>query len=284
MNLIKLFEQFPTKESCIKFLEEKRWNGKAQCPYCKSNKISKHNQHHTRVNWQCQECTKSFSVTVGTIFHNTHLDLRQWFYVIALMMNAKKRLSACQVARDLDMRVATVWSMMHRIRSVMKTEQKDLLSGIVEMDETYVGGKPKKSKKDEDGNDKGNPKGRATKKEAVVGIIKRNGEVRAENVDTKNSTLITDEYRAYSKMMNYIKHKTINHSYEYARKEKGFNIHSSTIESFWALLKRGIVGQFHKVSKEYLSKYLDEFEYSYNRRQLDSSIVFDDMVSRMLRA
>jgi transposase-like protein len=297
MNILQLISKFSSQEICIKHLEQVRWGDKVTCVYCGSDNNypnEKELRHH------CNDCRKSFSVTVGTIFHHTHIELQKWFLVMSLMMNAKKGLSAYQIARDLGIRRATVWSMTHRIRKAMTTNQANLLQGIVEMDECYVGGKPRKeTKNDNDDNNKGNPRGRATKKEAVVGIIERNGEVRAENVDkdklnfngllelvrknvnTSNSTLITDEYRAYSKMMNFIKHETINHSYEYSKKGNGYNIHSNTIESFWALLKRGIIGQFHKVSKKYLNRYIDEFCFRYNQRENKS--IFDMLLINSVR-
>jgi len=136
-SLIKLFKKFPTQESCIKYLEKIRWKDGVECPYCKSGKTCKHTKQG-RQNQQCWNCKKSFSVTVGTIFHHTHLDLRYWFYIISLMISAKKGISACQVARELDMRRPTVWSVMHRVRKALATEQGELLRGIFEMDETYL--------------------------------------------------------------------------------------------------------------------------------------------------
>ena len=129
-SLLSLFKKFPTQESCIEHLENIRWKNGAVCPYCQSQKISQHNIKGRRQNWQCQTCTCSFSVTVGTIFHHTHLDLRNWFYILSLMINAKKGLSACQVARDLEMRRTTAWEVMHKIRKAFATEQKELLTGI----------------------------------------------------------------------------------------------------------------------------------------------------------
>lgn len=141
-SLIKLFKKFPTEESCIAFLESIRWKGGIICPYCGSVKTCNHNtkvsETRNAKRHQCQDCHKSFSVTVGTIFHHTHLDLRKWFWMISMMLNAKKGISACQVARELEMRRPTVWLKMHQIRSAMNTEQKELLTGIFEMDETYV--------------------------------------------------------------------------------------------------------------------------------------------------
>ena len=295
MNIISIINQFPNQEACIAYLEKKRWDGKPVCPYCFSentNHLVKENRHH------CNGCRKSFSVTVGTIFHDSHLPLQKWFLAISLMLNAKKGISSRQLARDLELPVKTAWSMNHRIRKAMK-QDNGLLSGIVEMDETYVGGKPRKEakKKDKDGNDddKGNPRGRATKKECVVGMIERNGRVKASNVnkgslkakdlkelvrtniDTSNTTLITDEYRGYMTMRRIISHLQINHSEAYAN---GM-IHTNTIESFWAILKRGIIGQFHKVSKQYLNAYIDEFCWRFNERKNPHS--FDNLIDNMLK-
>jgi transposase-like protein len=294
MNIINIIKQFPTQESCVNYLEQKRWNGKPICFYCNSentNHLVKENRHH------CNGCRKSFSVTVGTIFHDSRLPLQKWFLAIALMLNAKKGISSRQLARDLELPVKTAWSMNHRIRKAMK-QDNGLLSGIVEMDETYVGGKPRKEakKKDDNDDDKGNPRGRATKKECVVGMIERNGKVKASNVnkgslkakdlkelvrvniDLENTTLMTDEYRGYMTMHRIISHLQINHSEAYAN---GI-IHTNTIESFWAILKRGIVGQFHKVSKEYLNAYIDEFCWRFNERKNKKS--FDKLVGNMLFA
>lgn len=296
MNIIQIFQQFPTQKSCVEHLENIRWGKKPVCVFCSSvntNPLVKELRHH------CNGCRKSFSVTVGTIFHGTHVPLQKWFLLIALMQNAKKGLSACQASRDIDLRRPTVWSMMHRIRNGMNDEGV-LLSGIVEMDESYIGGKPRKeNKKDEDDSDEnknGNPRGRATKKTPVVGIVERGGNVKAKattkfelkfadflkfvkkNVNITESILMTDEYKAYNKMNSIMQHETINHSYEYARD----GIHTNTIESFWAILKRGITGQFHWVSKKYLNNYISEFCYRYNARATNNSDVFTLTLSRML--
>ena len=158
MNLIQIFKQFPDQESCIKHLELKCWNNKPVCPYCQSdntNLLSKELRHH------CNGCRKSFSVRIGTIFDDTRLPLQKWFLAVALMLNAKKGLSSCQLAKDIEVRQATAWSMMHRIRKAMKQDTA-LLSGIIEMDATYIGGKPREEgKKDKDNNDK-DPRGRGT--------------------------------------------------------------------------------------------------------------------------
>lgn len=291
MNIAQVYRKFPTQESCIEYLEQKRWGGVPVCPYCQStntNHLEKQSRHH------CNGCRKSFSVTINTIFHDTKVPLQDWFALISLMLNARKGISACQASRDLGIRRPTVWSMMNRIRKAIQ-EDEGLLSGIVEMDETYIGGKPRKEakKKDKD-DDKGSPRGRATKKEYVVGMIERGGKVKAGNVSkdelkakdlqelvrnnikTSESILMTDEYKGYFGMNKVVKHFSINHSKEYARGQ----IHTNSIESFWAIVKRGMVGQFHKVSKKYLNRYLDEFCWRFNNRDNENN--FDDLVDNML--
>lgn len=295
MNIISIFRQFPTQESCIKHLEKARWGDKPVCPYCGSdntNPLTKELRHH------CNGCRKSFSVTIGTIFHDTRLPMQKWFLAISLILNAKKGISARQLARDLEVNKDTAWSMGMRIREAMK-DDGEMLSGIVEMDETYVGGKPRKSnKKDNDDDNTPSLRGRGTKKTPVVGMVERQGNVKAskatkdtlkskdlnelirKHVSTTGAVLITDEYKGYNKANSILPHARINHSKEYAN---GL-IHTNTIESFWAIVKRGIIGQYHKVSVKHLDKYLDEFCYRYNARNTDNSILFGNTVANMLRA
>lgn len=288
MNIIKIFQKFPTQESCIQHLEAVRWADGVKCAYCGSDNtypMPKENRHH------CNSCKKSFSVTIGTIFHDTRIPIQKWFLAMSLIINAKKGISARQLGRDLEVNKDTAWRMAMKIREAMK-DDGELLQGIVEMDETYVGGKPRKVKKNNDDDDKGNPRGRGTKKTPVVGMVERNGNVKAQkvdkgslkskdlnelvrkNVNPQGSVLVTDEYRGYNKVSSILKHYTINHSFEYANGE----IHTNTIESFWSLVKRGIIGQFHKVSVRYLDKYLDEFCYRFNSRKLNSSDIFNKMI------
>ena len=178
MNIIQIFEKFPTQESCMAHLEKVRWNDKPVCTYCTSDKVCRHKEEN-KSRWQCWNCNKSFSVTVGTIFHHTHVPLQKWFLLIALMMNAKKGLSACQAARDIELRRPTVWSMMHRIRKAM-ADDGALLAGVIEMDEAYIGGSPRKSNDRDDDNNA--PRGRGTKKIPVVGMVERGGDVKAAKV------------------------------------------------------------------------------------------------------
>ncbi len=293
MNLIEIFAKFQDNQQAIEYLEQIRWSEEVICVYCNSNKTCKHKEQN-KTRWQCWNCKKSFSVTVGTIFHHSHVPLNKWFMLITLMLNAKKGLSAYQASRDLGIRRPTVWSMMHRIRNAMTTEQGELLKGIVEMDECYIGGVPRKENKKDDDDSKGNPRGRGTKKEAVVGAVERMGNVKIEHVskvmlnnkgllsfvkkhiNIAETLLVTDEYKGYNKMNDKIAHYSVNHSREYVRGD----IHTNTIESFWAILKRGILGQFHWVSKKYLQRYLAEFEYRYNRRNQETKDVFNNLLMR----
>jgi transposase-like protein len=283
MNIVEIYEKFPSNKDCLDYLEQVRWKGKPVCPYCQSPKVTplpKENRHH------CNTCNTSFSVTVRTIFHKTKLPLQKWFLAICLILNAKKGISARQLARDIKVNKDTAWYMGMRIRRAM-IEQRDLMMGIVEMDETYIGGKPRK------GNGGGhNKRGRGTKKIPVIGIVQRGGDVKArpaknltgktlralvrENVNVPKATIITDEFSGYARFSTFIKHQTVDHQVWYV---DGQN-HTNTIESFWALLKRGIIGQYHKVSIRHLPKYIDEFCYRHNnRKNID---IFAETITRAI--
>lgn len=287
MNIIQIFERFPTQESCITHLEAARWRGEPSCPYCGSLNTAKMQHRH-----RCYDCKTSFSVTVGTIFHRTHLPLQKWFLAVSLILNARKGLSALQLSRDLQVNKNTAWRIAMQIRKAMsQAGQRGLLTGIVEMDETYVGGKPRKG-----GGNGPNKRGRGTKKAPVVGAVERNGKVTAkavskdkmkgrhlrafvrDRIDTGNAALITDEYKGYSGMAHILPHAVIKH----ARCYVDGDIHTNTIEGFWALLKRGMFGQFHSVNRRHLQKYVDEFCYRYNLRHTDPLSAFEFTINRGL--
>jgi len=275
MNIVSIYKQYPTEADCIAHLEKVKWSdGQPICPYCSSRKatpLPKEYRYH------CNNCNTTFSVTVGTIFHHTHLPLQKWFLAVSLILNAKKGIAARQLARDLEVNKNTAWYLAMRIRKAMiETKERELLQGIVEMDETYIGGKPRKGITREN-----YKRGRGTSKIPVVGMVERGGNVKAkviyshkldnrtlsslvrENVDTSKTKLVTDEYTGYIGMARIVKHEVVNHQVWYVDGDR----HTNTIEGFWALLKRGIVGQYHKVSVKHLNKYIDEFCYRYNNRQ-----------------
>ncbi|MHB8626946.1 MAG: IS1595 family transposase [Aggregatilineales bacterium] len=291
MNIVEVYRKFPTEDDCIAYLEEVRWHGTPVCPYCHSDHttpLPDEHRHH------CNTCNTTFSVTVGTIFHHTHLPLQKWFLAISLILNAKKAIAARQLGRDLEVTKDTAWSLAMRIRKAMsEAGQRELLQGLVEMDEPYVGGKPRKE------NDKGSSgqskRGRGTDKTPVVGMVQRGGKVRTKvmldkkltskvlssvaraNIDTSvETTLITDEYAGYSGIIRFMSHQTVNHKIEYVNGDW----HTNNLESFWALFKRGFIGQYHQLSKYYLNKYFDEFCYRHNYR--DHSDLFALTVSRGL--
>jgi transposase-like protein len=281
MDILTIFQSFQTQEQAIEYLEAVRWCGKPICPYCGKETVCRHvSADRAGQRWQCWSCKRAFAVTVGTIFHGTHIPLRSWFMLLGLMLNAKKSSSACQIARDLSIRRATVWSMMHRVRMAMVKDpaQKALLFGIVEADETYIGGKPRKGNHHKNGPHA--KRGRGTLKTPVVGIAERNGRVIARMVaardltskgltrfirrfvDTKASVLMTDEYAGYVGTTKMMSHFSVNHQVQYA---DGI-VHTNTIEGFWSLVKRAWYGQHHHYSRKYTPLYLAEACFKYNRR------------------
>lgn len=297
MNIIEIFQSFQTQDQAVEYLEKVRWAGKPHCPYCGSTSVGRHaSGDRETVRWQCRDCARAFAVTVGTLFHGTHVPLRSWFLLLALMLNAKKSASAHQLARDLGMRRATVWSMMHRIRTAMAADpdQARLLHGIVEADETYVGGKPRKGNKRDD--DKPSKRGRGTKKVPVIGAVERGGRVvaRVANpgdlsakgigkflarfVDAAGTLLITDEYAGYNRVNQSMLHAVICHAKAYA----DGHIHTNTIEGFWAIVKRAWYGSHHHYSRKYMPLYIAETCYKYNRRQ--SATAFNDSLRMFVGA
>lgn len=297
-SIVEVYRRWPTRDDCVGHLERVRWGDKPLCPYCGAERVSRNrdaSREATASRWKCQRCLKSFSVTVGTIFHNTHVDLQKWFLLISLMLAAKKGLSAMQAARDLEMRRPTVWSMMHRVRRALADDGK-LLAGIVEMDEAYVGGKPRKANRRDD--DPPAPRGRGTRKTPVVGAVERGGRIKmaavtkfdlaAERleafvrsmIDTRRTVLTADEYSGYNSLNRFVAHRRINHSRSYSERDlftaQYGTVHTNTIESAWAILKRAIIGQFHHISVKYLPLYLREIVYRYNMRKREGA--FDGLL------
>ncbi|MHB8853263.1 MAG: IS1595 family transposase [Ignavibacteriaceae bacterium] len=221
MNIIQIYKIFPTQQDCIKHLEIVRWNNKPTCPYCKSLKSTpyKDNKRH-----HCNNCKTSYSVTVGTIFHKTKIDLQKWFLAVSLVLNAKKGISSRQLSRDLEVNKNTGWFLLMRISKAMLQDAK-LLSGIVEADETYIGGKNNNKHNSEKSS---GTQGRSTKnKIVVVGIKERAGDVKAQVVKNissktigsvltanvvKGSSVFTDEWNGYNEIGKSFNHESVDHS------------------------------------------------------------------------
>lgn len=277
MNLLTIFTKFPDQEACIEYLERVRWGDGPHCPHCGSFNVARKEDSGRVGRWNCHACNSSFNVLSGTIFEKTRIPLQKWFLAIGLVVNAKKSLSSFQLARDLDMNQKSAWYMQQRIRAAMLTKESELLQGIVEADETYVGGKPRKRNRRDD--DKPNKRGRGTKKTPIVGAVERGGRVVARvahdltgkglvrflrnSIDPSGSLLITDELAAYNAAGSIFNRAVINHREAYADGAT----HTNTIEGFWALIKRAWYGSHHHYTKRYMPLFVAESCWKYNQRR-----------------
>ncbi|NQW24664.1 MAG: IS1595 family transposase [SAR202 cluster bacterium] len=282
MNLIKLVDQFHSEDRCRKYLETLRWPDGVACLRCGSVKISR---SHKRNQFICEDCKYNFSVTAGTILHDTHLPLNKWFMAAYLMIESKKGISANQLSRKLDTSYKTAWYLSHRIRAAVADASPIKLKGIVEMDETFVGGEVR-----------GKGHGYKGNKAIVVGAVQREGKIilqvvpdrsrktlhafAGETVHDDSEAIYTDDWRPYRGIGDDdTRHETVNHSIkEYVRG----NVHTNSVEGVWSLLKRSIIGSFHKVSIKHLDAYLDELEWRFNNR--DNPFLFRDTLIRLLQS
>jgi transposase-like protein len=299
MNLIDVTRELATDEECFAFLEKMRWpDGVVRCPTCGNDKISRITRKTPSKNkraqiYQCLEktCKQQFSVTAGTIFHDSRIPLSKWFMAISLIMDAKKGISALQLKQHLGLgSYQTAWHMTHRIREAMRDSLGSPLKGIVEIDETYIGGKAKRR-----GGRVRNQKPRAEKFDMVIAMRERKGRVKfvhipdgkaatiratvEEHVDPFVDRIYTDGAAVYDFSLHEgfrKKHRAVNHTIQWV--VPGSRIHTNTVESSFSLLKRGLIGSFHRVSIKHLHRYLSEFELRFNERK--SSDRFEQMVTR----
>jgi transposase-like protein len=268
---------FKTEDDCIAYLVVRRWPQGVVCPRCGNPKVyALASGHH----WQCEQCSADgyrFSHLTGTIFENTNKPLKDWYRVAHLMLVSKKGMSALQIFRYMGFgSYKTAWLMCHKIRTAMVEDVKKL-GGIVEVDETYIGGSDRNRHWDK----RSGTRGRGdTGKTHVVGAVKRKGNVvvrvveRAdrltleafvrETVSNRVSLLCTDAFPGYLRLKHRFPHQSVDHS---IGQHVVGAVHTNTIEGFWSILKRGVVGTFHKVSRKYLHLYVAEFQFRYNNRE-----------------
>ena len=288
MTLIDLMNLFNTDDKCRELLVRLRWPNGPECLRChgKASELATEKQL-----FYCRECDYQFTVTAGTIFNDSHLPLSKWFIATLLMCESRKGHSANQMKREIGVSYKTAWYLCHRIRAAMATTEKSMLYGTVEMDETYVGGIQRGHQ-----HKPGHPE---CKKQIVVGLRQRGGETRffhaddaksgtlaqyiKDNVSEDVDVIVTDEFNAYPTAMKSLgiseKHKTIKHK---AKVYVDGDIHTNTVESAFSLLKRGIVGTWHRVSAKHLAAYLEEMEFRFNRRK--RSDLFIDTLRHMITA
>lgn len=281
MSIAEFERMFPDEEACCAYLVSRRWPDGVACPRCGA--LNPHKLPNRPWSWQCYACAPDtsyrFSHIAGTIFENTNKPLREWFRVIHLMLTSKKGMSALQIMRYMGFgSYKTAWSMCHKVRTALIEDIKQL-GGIVEVDETFVGGLAKSRHWDKRGGS-GGAGGIGSGKTPSVGAVKRKGNVIArvvnnvraetltgfvrEAVSHKVSLLCTDQWVGYCSLDGEYPHAVIDHSKE---QYVVGAVHTQTIEGFWSIIKRGIVGSFHKVSRKYMPLYVAEFQFRYNNRQ-----------------
>ena len=282
MDLIKLMDDYHSDEKCRDVLEQLRWPNGIVCVRCGSIHVR---TTRSRNQYDCGSCGYQFSVTAGTMMHDSHLPLKKWFLAIYLMTESKKGISALQLKRTLKVAYRTAWHLCHRIRAAMEEAYPIPLKGFVEIDETFVGGKVR-----------GKGRGYKQNKAAVVGAIERGGKVvlkviRARDRATlhrfigevtadETTAYFTDEWAPYEGIADDdTAHETINHSIEeWVRGD----VHTNTVENIWSLLKRSIIGAYHHISVKHLDSYLDELEWRFNNR--DNPWLFRDTLLKLLNA
>ena len=279
-SLINLVSYFDTESKCKKVLREQRWGKYVVCPHCGSIKCVE----RTDGRFHCNDCSANFSETVGTIFENTKIPLRKWFMAMYLISSHKKGVSSVQLAQDIKVTQKTAWFMLHKIRHLY-SQSVEKLSGKVECDEMYLGGK--ETNKHESKKVEGT-QGRSTKtKTPIFGMVEREGSIKALAVENtrietlmpiikeyvyEHSEIFTDELSSYSKLSeNGYPHSVVHHHQkEYVVGDS----YTNTIEGFWAQFRRMIYGIYHFVSKKYLQRYIDEEVYRWNTKEADSGVRF----------
>lgn len=289
-SLLQVLDYFKNEETCITYLANSRWGSEPACPHCGNV-----GAYVTNRGFKCKakECGKKFTVTTGTIFEATKISLRIWFAAMYLCTAHKKGISSLQLSRDLNITQKTAWFLLHRIREMLANNSDSQLDGMVEVDETYVGGsiKNKSNKKRKELRESGQ---QFVDKTGVIGLVARNGEVRTKVIYTQkpkhsdvfpiiqehvseNALIVTDSATMYAGLRGQYRHEVVNHAdNEYVR---GI-VHTNTIEGFFGQLKRGIIGIYHYVSPKHLQAYCNEFGFRWNTRKDSDVTRFEDAFKR----
>lgn len=285
-TLIEAIRYFADKDVAHDYFVDMRWPSGPVCPYCAGDKIG---FIRSRCKFQCKACRKQFSAKVGTIFEDSPLGLDKWLPAMWMISSCKNGISSCELARSLGVTQKTAWFMLHRIRLSMQAKSFDKkLCGIVEVDETYIGGKARNmhvGKREE--RLKG---GRGTaSKMAVLGVLERHGEIRTEVVERTNRKTLdprvrahvetgaeihTDALASYTKLADEYTHKVIDHAEAYVKD----NVHTNGAENYWSLLKRTLKGTYVAVEPFHLFRYLDEQALRFNTRKVKDYARFEKVV------
>jgi transposase-like protein len=282
-----------SEPAAVEFLEQQRWAGAAACPRCGDAAVYKmtsvNGERNKDYRWRCKGCKQMFTVRTGTIFEESRLPLRIWVYAFWKACSSKKGISALQLAREMEITHKTALFVLRRIRHGLGNHDDPKLTGTVEVDEVYVGGRPRY---------RGTSKyGRGTSKTPVIGMVQRDGDVRfrmmerltsdrianllIENAD-RTCRVITDEFGLYGPLGGVFRggHESVKHSNrEYVR--PGTDVHSNTVESVFSLIKRGVMGTFHSITPKHLPNYLNEFEFRYNTRKVDDGTRVTKAIQRV---
>jgi transposase-like protein len=286
-SLFELTTAFPDEQSCIDHLREIRWNDSEFCPHCGGGKIYHFSDRKT---FKCGDCGQRFSIKVGTIFEDTKLPLRKWFMAIWMIINHPNGIASTTLAKDLNVTQKTAWFVLHRLRHASTTKSFNTpLNVEIEAVTTSIGGKEKnKHVRDRKGGTQG-----GSGKEIVLGIVEREGEIRAKHIPNakakmlqgevranvaSGSAVLTDEDRAFVGLDKDYLHLTVNHSKGQYVRLGGF-VHTNSIESVWALLKRQIIGIHHWVSPKHLDRYVQEMTWRLNRKDLRVGARMNDLFS-----
>lgn len=284
-SIVELINAFPDEQSCIEHLEQLRWEESIVSPFDSSSKVYKCKNNK----YKCSKTGKYFNVKTKTLFDNTKIPLQKWFIAIWLVTCHKKGVSSTQLSKDINVTQKTAWFMLHRIRKCFGIENNNDLNNDVEIDETYVGGKNKNRHRNKKVKQS---QGRSSKdKIPVVGMVERKGKLNAYVVGNvraptltrkilkqvkKTAHLFTDEWMGYNLVSRIYKHSIVNHG---VGQYVNGNSYTNTIEGFWGILKRGIIGIYHHISHKHLQKYVDEFVFRYNTKSYKDSERFNYLLS-----